>query len=309
MRILLTGGAGFQGSHLAQRWAATGHSVTILNTYSELAEQNLASFRSEVRIVWGSVTDAEIVKKTVRDHEVVVHLAGMINVDESIASPLRFLDVNIGGTMHVLEAARHSGARMIFASSCEVYGYSGESPLDEQAELRPHSPYAASKAGADRMCFAYHRSYGVDVTVLRPCNIYGERQKAGPGGAVIPIFASLAARGKALTVFGSGDQRREYMHVSDLVEAYDLVLGRGDLSGIVLNVGTGETPSVKEIASFVADKIGAPIAHEKPRSGEVPGFSLDSGRIRGMGFSPRVKFWDGLNTYLTTGPALPAEVR
>ena len=159
------------------------------------------------------------------------------------------------------------------------------------------------------MCFAYHKSYGVDVTVLRPCNIYGERQKAGRGGAVIPIFASLAAAGRPLTVFGSGDQRREYMHVSDLVEAYGLVLGRGDLSGVALNVGTGETPSVKEIASFVAGRVGVSVANQEPRPGEVPGFALDSTRIRSLGFSPRVKFWDGLDAYLKWAPALSTEMR
>lgn len=299
MRILITGGAGFQGSHLAERWLKAGHEVTLLNTISEDAESNIASFGDRVSVVWGSVTDPEIVEKTVRDHDVVVHMAARINVDESLTDPRSFLDVNIGGTLNVLEAVRKSAARLIHASTCEVYGYGQQSPLSEQAELNPYSPYAASKAGADRMCFAFHRSFGVDVTILRPSNVYGPRQKAGAGGAVIPIFASLAASGKPLKVFGTGEQRREYIHVSDLVTAYDLVLNRSDLAGATVNIGSGETPSIKEIASFIAERSGVSILNEPPRPGEVPGFSLDSSFVTGLGYRPAVGFWDGLERYLS----------
>ena len=298
MRILLTGGAGFQGSHLCERWLRDGHQVTVLNTYSKQAEDNISPLSGELSVVWGSVTDNEIVTKTVRGQDVVVHLAAWINVDDSIASPRSFYDVNVGGTLNVLEAVRRTNARLILASTCEVYGYAEHSPVTEEAELRPHSPYAASKAGADRMCYAYHQSFGLDVTILRPCNVYGERQKSGKGGAVIPIFASLAAEGRPLTVFGTGSQRREYMHVEDLVDAYDLVIRSTDLSGSTLNVGTGETPAVKEVADFISNKMDVPVIHQRPRPGEVSGFSLDSSRIRKKGFAPKIRFWDGLSGYL-----------
>ena len=284
MRVLVTGGAGFQGSHLAERWVEAGHEVTVLNTISDQAERNMASFAGRVSVVWGSVTDAEIVEKTVRDHEVVVHMAARINVDESLSSPEAFLDVNVGGTLNVLEAVRNTGARLIYASSCEAYGYGESSPLTEDTPLRPYSPYAASKSAADRMCFAFHKSFGIDVTIVRPSNVYGPRQKSGEGGAVIPIFASLAAEGKPLRVFGSGEQRREYLHVSDLVNAYDLILSRNDLAGRTLNVGSGETPSIKEIAEFVSERMGVSVVNEPPRPGEVPGFVLDSALIRSLGF-------------------------
>ena len=298
MRILVTGGAGFQGSHVAEKWVRDGHSVTVLNTYSPEAEANIAAFADRVTVVWGSVTDREVVEKSVRGHDAVAHLAARINVDDSVANPRDYIDVNVVGTLNVLEAVRQTGARLIFASSCEVYGYSERSPVSESAPLQPYSPYAASKAGADRLCFAYHKTYGVDVTLIRPCNIYGERQKSGRGGAVIPIFTNLASSGKPLTVFGAGTQRREYLHVEDLVDAYDLVLQRSDLSGAVLNAGTGVTPSVMEIARFICEKTGATVVNGPPRPGEVPGFELDSSTIRGLGFSPRIGFWDGLARYL-----------
>ena len=302
MRVLITGGAGFQGSHLAEKWAATGHDVTVLNTMSDEAERNLETFVDRVSVVWGSVTDAEIVEKTARGHDVVVHMAARINVDESRSIPQVFLDVNVTGTLNVLEAVRGTGARLIYSSSCEAYGYLGGAPLTEETPLQPHSPYAASKAAADRMCFAYHKSFDIDVTIIRASNVYGLRQKAGVGGAVIPIFASLAAQGEPLRLFGSGEQRREYLHVSDLVNAYDLVLGRDDLAGKTLNVGSGETPSIKEIAEFISERMGVPVVNEPPRPGEVPGFVLNSSLIRSLGFESKIGFWAGIEDYLKSWP-------
>lgn len=300
MRMLITGGAGFQGSHLAERWSGAGHDVTILNTYSEEAARNVRAVSSDAEVVWGSVTDDEIVQKTVRGHDVVVHLAARVNVDESLDAPRAFADVNLGGTINVLEAARRSGARVVFASSCEVYGASDGLPVPETAPLRPFSPYAASKAAADRMCHAYHMSYGLDVTVVRPSNVYGERQKSGRGGAVIPIFASLAAAGKPLTVFGTGEQTREYIHVSDLVAAYDAIVARGDLAGETVNVGTGDIVSIRAIAEFIANRAGVEISQQPARPGEVPRFSLDSALARSFGFEPKVEFWAGLGRYVDT---------
>ena len=298
MRVLITGGAGFQGSHLTERLVRGGHAVTVLSTLSDQSQRNIASLANDVSLVWGSVTDGEIVDKTVRDQDAVVHMAARVNVDESIDSPIVFLAVNVVGTYNVLEAARKPGTRVVLASTCEVYGSSNPSPLTECADLRPHSPYAASKAGADRLCYAYHKTYGMNVTVVRPCNIYGERQKSGRGGAVIPIFVALAAQGKPLTVFGTGEQRREYMHVSDVVAAYELVLGRDDLAGEVVNFGSGETASVKEIAEFISKRTGVETQYHAPRPGEVPGFELDSSSARRLGFIPKVRFWDGLARYL-----------
>ncbi|MBM3935500.1 MAG: NAD-dependent epimerase/dehydratase family protein [SAR202 cluster bacterium] len=298
MRILITGGAGFQGSHLAERWHAAGHKVTVLNTLSRQALENIKHFPEGITIVWGSVTDREVVEKTAREHEVVAHLAAHINVDQSLDGPHDVVAVNVDGTVNVLEAVRKSGARLIMASSCEVYGHAEQSPVTEKAELRPYSPYAASKAGADRMAFAYHKSFGLDVTIVRPSNVYGPRQKSGRGGAVIPIFANLACAGKPLTVFGTGTQSREYINVMDLVEAWDIILQRKDLNGAVLNIGTGETPSIREIADHVAKRFGVQVINGPARPGEVPGFRLDGSMMKRLGFTPRIKFWDGLDDYL-----------
>jgi len=275
-----------------------GHDVTVLSTLSDGAEQNVAGFRDDISIVWGSVTDAEIVEKTVRGQDAVVHMAAHVNVDESINSPTGYVTVNVLGTANLLEAVRGTDTRLIVASTCEVYGSATPSPLTERSDLRPHSPYAASKAGADRLCYAYHKTYGVNTTIVRPCNIYGERQKSGRGGAVISIFAGQAAEGKPLTIFGSGEQRREYMHVSDVVSAYELVLARDDLAGEVVNFGSGETVSIKEIAELISARASVEVQYMPARLGEVPGFDLDSSYARSLGFAPKVTFRDGLARYL-----------
>ena len=307
MRILVTGGAGFQGSHLVEYLICTGHEITVLNTRSTNAEHNIAPFLDDMTVIWGSVTDRDAVAKAVRGQDVVFHLAAHVNVDESVAKPHSYLEVNVGGTLNVLEAIRDEGSRMIFSSSREVYGNAKGSLVTEHAELRPHNPYAVSKTAADRMCFAYHTTYGLDVTVIRSCNIYGERQKSGLGGALIAILGRQAVAGQSLTVFGSGSQQREYMHVSDLVRAYHLVLKRSDLAGATLNVGTGETASVKEIAEFIGTSMGVVTTYQPPRPGEVPGIILDSSIIKGLGFVPHVKFWEGLSDYLDGLTRSPVE--
>ena len=298
MRVLITGGGGFQGSHIAQNLDAAGHQLTVLNTFSEEAEANLRPLAERVSVVWGSVTDPEIVNKSVRGQDVVMHLAARINVDESIESASSYVAVNVVGTQHVLEAVRKQGARLIFASTCEVYGSSGAGSAPESSEMRPHSPYAASKAGADRLCFAYWKTFGTNVTIVRACNVYGPRQKSGAGGAVIPIFVSLALAGRALRVFGSGAQRREYMHVQDLARAYELILERDDLRGEAVNFGTGETASIREIADFIAARLGSSVENAPERPGEVSGFMLDSTGATAMGFAPRIPFWEGLASYV-----------
>ena len=224
-------------------------------------------------------------------------MAARINVDESIEAPASFLAANVMGTYNVLEAVRRQECRLVYSSTCEVYG-AHNGAVTETSDLRPHSPYAASKAAADRLCFAYYQTYGVDVVIIRPSNVYGPRQKRGKGGAVIPIFVERGLENRPLTVFGTGEQRREYLHVEDLVRGYKLVIGRTDLAGEVVILGTADAPSIKEIAEFISRQFDTPLEYVPARLGEVPGFRLDSSRAFQMGFSPQVSFWDGLGSYI-----------
>lgn len=301
MKILVTGGLGFQGSHIAEHLQSKGHTVTVLNTHSDRATAVLQSMAMQPKVVWGSITDRELVLKTVRDHDVVLHLAARINVDESIHDPRAFIDVNIYGTYYVLEAVKEVGNRLVFASTCEVYGApTVQELINEQAELRPHSPYAASKAGADRLCFSYYKTYGIDVTIARPFNIYGERQKENVGGAAIAIFVKKALEGQPITIFGDGLQTRDYMHIDDLVRAYDLLITHEGLAGEVFNFGTGVETSMKSIAEHIAKKLDGRVEHKESRQGEVKSFigaDITKAKAR-LKFEPNVSIWDGIDRYI-----------
>lgn len=304
MRILVTGGAGFQGSHLAEALLAAGHQVTVLNTFSLAAKANLRIFEAheQADVVFGSVTDRELLSKTADGHHVVFHLAANVNVDKSIEDPQSFVDTNVLGTQSVLDAARRHGSRVIFASTCEVYGdghqRSAGALLDESAELRPNSPYAASKAAADRLCYSYYRSYGMDVTMVRPFNIYGERQKSGAYGALIPILVRKAMAGDTLTVFGDGTATRDYLHVSDVVQGYCLVLDTPNLAGRAINFASGTNTRVKDIANYVAGKFGSEVVNGPARPGEVSRFPASIEVAKSLGFTPRVNIWEGIDRYI-----------
>lgn len=302
MKVLITGGGGFQGSHLSEFLLDKGHQVTILNTYSEAAKANLSKVVDKVILIWGSVTDKELVEKSVREHDVVVHMAARVNVDESLKDPAAFLHVNIFGTYNVLEAAKKHGARLIYVSTCEVYGDGHNLKkgqlLSESAELRPNSPYAASKAAADRLCYSYYKSYDLDVTIVRPFNLYGERQKSGTFGALIPILTRKALGGENLEVFGDGSAARDYMHVSDIVRGYSIVLKNPTLKGKVINFATGENVRIKDIADYIAKKLGVKVVHAAPRPGEVSRFEADISFARSLGFSPKISIWEGIDRYI-----------
>jgi dTDP-glucose 4,6-dehydratase len=303
MKIIITGGLGFQGGHLAESLIAKGHSVTLFNTCSEVISPTADLLKDKATIIFGSITDEVSVQKAVRGHDVVFHLAASINVDESLKNPRLFLDNNVIGTHNVIEAVRQEGARMIHASTCEVYGdghtLKADELLDETAELLPNSPYAASKAAADRWCIAYHKSFGVPVTVVRPFNIYGERQKSGTFGALIPIMVRKAMNGEPLTIFGDGSATRDYLHVSDLVRAYELVLDNSDvLSGRAINFASGVNTAVKDIVEYIAKTFDVPVEHGPARPGEVTRFPADISLATSLGFKPQVPIFEGIDRYI-----------
>ena len=302
MKILITGGGGFQGSHLAESLLAQGHKVTILNTYAEETPKNLSVIADKINLIWGSITDQETVEKSVRGHDVVFHLAAHINVDESLKDPLGFFQTNIFGTCNMLEAVRKHGSRLILASTCEVYGdgqnlKEGEL-ISETAEMCPNSPYASSKAAADRIAYSYFRSHGLNITIARPFNVYGERQKSGLYGALIPILVGKALRGESLTVFGTGEATRDFSHVSDIVQGYNLILDNDQLKGKAINLASGTNIAVKDIAEYIAKKMNVPIIHGPARPGEVMRFPADISFARSFGYKPRVDIWEGIDRYI-----------
>jgi len=302
MKILITGGAGFQGSHLVEHLLKKGHEVSILNTYSDSAVINISKIKDKINIIWGSVTDPEIVEKSVRGHDVIFHLAAHINVDESIKRPLIFYHVNVLGTLNILEAVKENKNRLIYISTCEVYGDGHDLKenelITETTELRPNSPYAASKAAADRMCYSFFKTYGLNITIVRPFNLFGERQKSGLFGALIPILVVRALRGEDLIIFGEGKVTRDYTYISDIIQAYDLVLNSKSLNGKVINFASGENTYIKDIVEYIAKKFNVKIVHGEPRPGEVKRFPVNNSFARSLGFVPHVDIWEGIEKYI-----------
>jgi len=298
MKILITGGLGFQGSHLTKYLMNKGHDVTILNTFSELSKRNYDLLPKKPTVVWGSITDIELVNKTVREHDVVFHLAAHINVDESIMSPEITIKTNINGTINILNAVTENKSRLIYISSCEVYGTPDKRLIDETIEFKPCSPYAASKAATDRICYCYFKTYGTRVTIVRPFNIFGERQKEGKYGSVIPIFVKRAMEGKNLEIHGTGEQTRDYMHIDDLIDAYALILKCTETDGKVYNFGTGVETSIKDIAEYIAKQFNVGVDYVKCRPGQVMNFCADITKAKKLGFSPKVGIWKGINKYI-----------
>jgi dTDP-glucose 4,6-dehydratase len=307
-RILITGGAGFQGVNLSRILLRRGHEVIILNTYSSRAVENLHLWGLEgARTVWGSITDRNLLDKTVRDVDMVVHAAANIHVDESIAEPSKYYEVNVLGTNNVLDLCTKRKIPMLYISSCEVYGDHAGVPLKEGSSFRPNSPYASSKAGADVMCYSYHKTFGTKVVIARPSNVFGPGQKAGLRGAVIPIFVGKALRDEQLQVFGTGDQRREFVYVDDLVQAYLSIIERmliphaaSILVGRSFNLGSGNTISISELAQLIIERTdGRPLIHAPARPGEVEGFVLDSDTAYQMLlWRPRVTIQQGVEKYI-----------
>jgi dTDP-glucose 4,6-dehydratase len=258
--------------------------------------------------VWGSITDAEIVAKTVRGHDLVMHLAANIHVDESRDKPGDYYRANVLGTLNVAEACREHDVPLFHVSTCEVYG--GGSCITEAHALNPQSPYAASKAGADRLVYAHALTYKQRVLIVRPGNVYGPGQRYGTRGAVIPIFVKRALAGEPLVIYGDGSQSREFVYVEDLAKAYlDLLdawleslkfLRCNYRAARVLNLGSGSTVTIRTLAGLVveATENRSEIQHAPPRPGEVSAFRLDSTLARSYGVTFPTHFDDGLAKYI-----------
>jgi dTDP-glucose 4,6-dehydratase len=284
MRVLVTGGLGFQGSHLCRTLSEDRFEVTALSTLSAKAKTSEQSSVAS-RVVWGSVTDKDLVRKTVREHDLVYHLAANIHVDESRRDPEAYTRVNILGTENVARSCVEFGVPLVHVSSCEVYGGSAL-PITEDFPLCPRSPYAASKAGADCLVQSYKATYELKALVLRPSNIFGPRQKSGAIGAVIPRFIEAALDNEPLTIYGNGQQSRDYTYVGDLVQAYKelglLLMEKGDDLSCVFNIGSGEDITVEFLANTIVEELGSnsSLVYSEARPGEVQRFCLDSSLLK-----------------------------
>jgi UDP-glucose 4-epimerase len=296
MRILVTGGAGFIGSHVVDAFLADGHEVAILDNLSSGFEHNL---NPAARFYHADLTQEEDVHRVFGDFqpEVVSHHAAQIDVRRSVLDPLYDAGVNILGSLHLLQAASQAGTRKILYASTggAVYGEPVALPADETHPVSPESPYGVSKHTVEHYLYLWRKLEGVDYTVLRYPNVFGPRQNPHGEAGVNAIFIALMCEGKTPVIFGDGEQVRDYLYVSDAAAANRLALAKG--SGEVLNLGWGRPISVNHIFRTLRDLLDFPgeARREPRRPGEVEKITLAAGLAeRVLGWRPEISFEEGL---------------
>lgn len=300
-RCLVTGGAGFIGSNIVKDLLEKGHAVVVLDNLLSGYRENLDAF-PQVEFIAGDVRDAATVERAMQSVEVVFHLAASVGNKRSIEHPLDDAEINVLGTLRVLEAARHSGVRkIVFSSSAGIFGELKTIPIREDHPAEPDSPYGASKLGAEKLCLAYAKLYPLECVCLRYFNVYGVRQRYDAYGNVIPIFAHRMLRGEPLVIFGDGEQTRDFVNVRDVVQAnYKAAMARG-VSG-AFNIASGARITINRLAELMREASGLPtqLEYGPPRPGDVRHSLADLTAARAaFGFEPQVTLQDGLREYMT----------
>jgi UDP-glucose 4-epimerase len=306
MKILITGGAGFIGSHLCDKYIKEDCTVLCLDNFMNSSISNirhLVGLRN-FKLINGDIRDFDLLEKIMRDVDAVLHLAAQIHVDRSVVEPKLTYDVNVVGTQNILEVARkYDVNKVIQASTSEVYGTSEYSPMDEKHPLNAPHPYGASKIAADRLCYSYIQTYGMDITIARCFNVFGPRQRDIGYGGVISIFTRRIMNDKSPVIYGDGMQTRDYTYIDDTVRAYDMILKNKHPIREPVNFGTGKELTILELANQIIDMFGKndrlkPV-HVEPRIGEVRRLIADSHKAKDvLGWEAQYDFREGLRRFI-----------
>jgi nucleoside-diphosphate-sugar epimerase len=299
MKALVTGGGGFIGSNLVRALLEEGYDVRVLDNFSTGSRANLAGLESDVQLVEGDLRSYERVHAAVRGAEVVFHQGALPSVPRSVQDPLTTTAVNIEGTLNVLLAARDEGVRRIVnASSSSVYGNTGELPRVETQAPDPISPYAVAKLAAERFCTSFSRVYGMEIVSLRYFNVFGPYQDpTSQYAAVVPRFIRSIADGEPVTIYGDGEQSRDFTFVDNVVAANLLAADAAEVGGEILNVATGGSFTVNALAAAIGELLERQVekTYAPAREADVLASWADIGEARRLlGFEPSVTFDDGL---------------
>jgi nucleoside-diphosphate-sugar epimerase len=299
MRFLVTGGAGFIGSNTVDELVRCGHSVVVFDDLSTGKEENLEGVRDEIEFIHGSVTDIDRVRAACEGTDYVLHLAARTSVPRSVKDPLETNRVNVDGTLNVLVAARDAKARrVVFAGSSSVYGETRTLPKRESITPAPISPYGASKLAGEVYGRAFHRTYGLEFVVLRYFNVFGPRQDPGsPYSGVLSRFNAAILNEARPTVYGDGEQSRDFTYVANIVEANLLACEASEAPGLVLNAGTGNRYTLNQTLSVLEKITGRPIKakYAPTRQGDIRHSQADIMLAQEkLGYKPRVGFEEGL---------------
>lgn len=283
MKVLVTGGAGFIGSNLVKRLLYDGSfEVTVIDDFSSGSRANLRGL--DAQIIEGSILDDSLLKKAAERCDTIVHLAARPSVPLSIKEPLLSNQVNVNGTLNVLEAARHNGSHVTFASSSAVYGENPTLPLREIERPQPLSPYAVSKLAGEAYALTYQQNYNLPVLALRFFNVYGPGQAAGHAYAsVIPSFLDAATKNSPLMIHGDGTQTRDFIFVDDVTNVLTRAVKEQVACSDVLNLAAGESHSILEIVDTIQSLLGGVVAtkHLEARLGDIKHSLADVASLRG----------------------------
>jgi len=296
---LITGGAGFIGSHIVEELVRRRERVRVLDNFSTGRRENLAPFLEHVELVEGDLRDLSTVRRVAEGVDYILHQAALPSVPRSIADPLTSNDSNVTGTLHLLIAARDAGVkRVVYASSSSVYGDNPTLPKREDMSPAPKSPYAVSKLAGEYYCRVFAQAYGLETVCLRYFNVFGPRQDpASQYAAVIPKFITALLRDEPPTIYGDGHQSRDFTYVSNVVRANLLAATAPDVSGRVFNVACGERYTVLDLVAVLTEILGTHITpvHTAPRPGDVRHSLADITAAReALGYRVEVNFHEGL---------------
>ncbi len=299
MKVLVTGGAGFIGSHLAERLLDEGYEVNVLDNLSSGDIENLDNCidRSDFRFIEGDLRNKEDVREALKDVDAVFHEAAITSVPFSVENPELTEEVNVKGTVNLLEECEEHGVeKFVFASTCAVYGDPDYLPLDEEASPDPTSPYAESKLLAEEKILD---RTGLNPVIFRYFNVYGLRQGGGSYAGVIPKFLDRLAEGKAPIIFGDGEQTRDFVYVGDVVRANIEALESEDVVGEIFNLGSGKSVSINELCDILLEVTGNEDVEpdfESSREGDIKHSSSDISKINEkLDFEPEFSLREGLS--------------
>ena len=299
MRVLVTGGAGFIGSHLVSALLERGDQVVVLDNFSTGRRSNLADLAADVELVEGDLRSYERVHAAMGGVELVFHQGALPSVPRSVQDPLTTNEVNVGGTLNVLLAARDEGVRrVVFASSSSVYGDVDGFPRKETQRPQPLSPYGVAKLAAESYCRAFWQVYGLETVALRYFNVFGPRQDPqSQYAAVVPRFIARLLNGEPPVIYGDGNQSRDFTYVGNVVAGNLLAASTPDVAGQVLNVATGSSRTVNELSAAIQEILGVEIQpiYEPARLGDVEHSAGDISRAtRLLGYEPAHSVEEGL---------------
>jgi UDP-glucose 4-epimerase len=304
-KVLITGGAGFIGSNTVLRLIGKGHSVIVFDNLSSGKLENLNSIRNNpnFHFIQGDIKDKTALHRALREVDAVVHLAALIDVSASVIDPLKTHEVNATGTLNVLQAAERENTvgQFVFASSTAVYGNAEVLPIKETTAPRPISPYAASKVAGEAYCNAFTKCHSLSTVILRFFNVYGPKNEKSHYSGVITKFLRQVLNNEVLTVYGDGEQTRDFIHVNDVVDAIVLALEAKEVDGEVFNVCTGVPLSINKLVEAVHTATGRTVRvrHAPARAGEIR-FSYGDPSKAGekLKFTPKVGLQEGLDSVL-----------